>query len=282
MNYFHHSLKQSGFVVTLVNFVRAMRPTWQQKAHEFAQTRQMAESKAENQKKIDAYLNTHEVRKLQIGTGGNPLPGWLNTDLEPTAAEVAYLDATKPFPMKDESFSSVFSEHMIEHITYKDGLFMLQEVYRVLKPGGKVRIATPDIKQIIALYTPVKNEAQKQYLTWSAKEHMGLYSPEKSPLQKHRREWDLAHEHITRFFPDPAQDSACFVVNNFFRSYGHLFLYDEQTLAAALAAAGFTDVVRCQPGESGDDALSGLESHGTLIGEDNNRYETLILEATRT
>ena len=36
------------------------------------------------QQAIDDYMACHMIRKLQVGTGENPLPGWLNTDVEPT------------------------------------------------------------------------------------------------------------------------------------------------------------------------------------------------------
>ena len=40
---------------------------------------------------IRDYLESHSVRKLQLGAGGNDPTGWLNTDIVPTRDEV-YLD----------------------------------------------------------------------------------------------------------------------------------------------------------------------------------------------
>ena len=70
------------------------------------------------------------VRKLHIGCGDHILHTWLNADFEPEKAEVMHLDARARFPFKDSEFSYVFSEHMIEHISYSDGLRMLTECYR--------------------------------------------------------------------------------------------------------------------------------------------------------
>jgi len=67
---------------------------------------------------------------LQIGAADNNKPGLLNTDIEPSIGQ-AYLDASKPFPLPDRSFK-VFSEQVIEHITYETGLVMLKESYRIL------------------------------------------------------------------------------------------------------------------------------------------------------
>lgn len=230
---------------------------------------------------IETYLSTHTVRKLQIGAGTNPLPGWLNTDLEPTSENVVYLNATEPFPFEAQMFDYVFSEHMIEHIPYKDGLTMVSEIFRVLKPGGMIRIATPDVLKIIGLLNPQKSEEQRQYLKWSTHKVMGLYSPELSRLQRFRPEWNIDHSHFLTNYPNPAEDTACFVVNHFFRSFGHLFLYDTKTLAAALRSVGFVEIYSRAPGISPDPNLTGLESHEKLISESINDFETMVVEAVR-
>ena len=170
---------------------------------------------------------------------------------------------------------------MIEHISYKDGLFMLREAYRVLRPGGRIRLATPDVEKIVSLLSPEKSELVRRYLQLSAQENLGLYSPLKSRLQIRRPEWDLDHEHMVRAFPDSSRDSAGFVVNNFFHSYGHKFLYDAFTLRSALQDVGFAEVKRYPPGESEDEHLRGIEHHQRLIGDEMNRFETMVLEARR-
>jgi hypothetical protein len=70
------------------------------------------------------------------------------------------------------------------------------------------------------------------------------------------------------------------VVNNFFRSWGHRFIYDEDTLRHALTAAGFVDIGPLRVGESTHPELSRLERH---LGEvpEINEYETFVLEARR-
>jgi predicted SAM-dependent methyltransferase len=90
------------------------------------------------------------------------LAGWLNTDVDPKGIGVYYLDAGKPFPIQDQSFDYIFNEHLIEHFTYRDGLRVLQECYRVLKPGGAIRIATPDMDKIIGLRSEEKSDLQNR------------------------------------------------------------------------------------------------------------------------
>lgn len=201
---------------------------------------------------IRAYLERHSVRKLQIGSGPNLLPGWLSTDLcDSTRLKAVYMNAAKPFPLPSQSFDYVFSEHMIEHLPYEQGLAMLRECFRVLKPAGRIRIATPRLEALIGLYRPNRSEIQRRYIQWIGERHL------------------IA-----------GQDQPAFVINNGFRNWGHQFIYDCQTLQQTLENAGFVDVVLCQPGVSGDEHLRGIERHGQVIGDEEiNQYETMVLEA---
>jgi ubiquinone/menaquinone biosynthesis C-methylase UbiE len=56
-------------------------------------------------------------------------------------AEIMIADATN-LPFQSNSFERVFAGDVIEHLCYEDGLLMLKEMYRVLKPGGFMLIHT--------------------------------------------------------------------------------------------------------------------------------------------
>jgi SAM-dependent methyltransferase len=226
-------------------------------------------------------MESHQILKLNIGAGTNILPEWLNIDINPTHEEILFVDATVPLPFDNNSFDYVYSEHMIEHISFKEALHMLSEIHRILKPGGRVRISTPDIETIIGLFTSNKTESQKRYLHWSAFEMMGLYNSERSKLQIHRPEWDISHSYFETFFPDPKNDTACFVINNFFRSYGHKFLFDTKTLMNALESVGFVKIMRYSPDESDDEQFKRIEQHDSVIGNFVNQFESFVLEAAR-
>jgi predicted SAM-dependent methyltransferase len=58
---------------------------------------------------------------------------------------------------------------------------------------------------------------------------------------------------------DPVRD--CFAINKSFRGWGHQFLYNLETLTAALHDAGFAEVRAFRYGESERPLLSGLERH---------------------
>jgi len=201
---------------------------------------------------IQKYLREHQVRKLQLGAGDNSYEGWLNTDIDPLENQ-AYLDASKPFPLPDSSLHYVFSEHLIEHLTYEQGMAMLRESRRVLAPGGKVRIATPNLTKFIELFRESPAQGARQYM-------------------KRAQDW---HE-----WPRTA-DPACYILNSELRSWGHQFVYTRRMLVAALESLGFGEIKEFQPGESDDPALSGLEARARWGYRDVNAYETMVVQAVR-
>ena len=204
--------------------------------------------------KISAYLRAAPSPRLQIGSGYNLLDGWLNTTLYPFAPGTVYLDASAPFPLPPASFDYVFSEHVIEHLEFEEAAAMLGECARGLRPGGRLRLATPDLARIIALYTQPEAPAQQHYIRWI----------------------------MDNFRPGVGEYNPAQVINQSFHGWRHKFIYDEATLVKALEAAGFTAVTRVEPGQSGDENLRGIERHGEYVGSDAAmRYETMVFEAVK-
>src|SRR5438093_6396512 len=139
---FSESVKQS----LLYRFVRG--------AYYFRQTMVFKEIRQRwrhsgNRRILHRYLSSTQNPSLQIGSANNQIAGWLNSDYHPHDATQYHLDATEPFDIPDESFDLVFCEHMIEHISFSDGLNMLRECHRILKPGGRMRIATPPLEFLL-------------------------------------------------------------------------------------------------------------------------------------
>ena len=180
---------------------------------------------------VRRYLVSHSIRKLQVGAGSNAKPGWLNGDLNPIGRNVIYLDASRRFPVDDGVFHYVFSEHMFEHVPYRDGRNMLDESYRVMASGGRIRICTPDLANFLKLFRPDRTAEENDYLAWATRE----------------------------FIPDADAVDPVFVLNNYVRDWGHQFIYDRPTLARALERAGFSEVSVQALGESPDPNLRSLE-----------------------
>jgi len=62
-----------------------------------------------------------------------------------------YTDITK-FGYKDNTIDLIYASHVIEYFDREEVIPLLQEWFRVLKPGSKLRIAVPDFKAMVNLY----------------------------------------------------------------------------------------------------------------------------------
>jgi predicted SAM-dependent methyltransferase len=80
---------------------------------------------------------------LNLGGGGVLSNRWLTVDVTPRAD--VFMNITKPLPLPDATMDVVYSEEVIEHISRASGRQMLAECFRVLKPGGTLRLTTPSL-----------------------------------------------------------------------------------------------------------------------------------------
>ena len=55
-------------------------------------------------------------------------------------------------PLDDESVDLIYSSHLIAYFDREEIDDVLEEWYRVLKPGGILRLATPDFRKLSRLY----------------------------------------------------------------------------------------------------------------------------------
>lgn len=203
---------------------------------------------------IAEYLAAAQSPRLHLGAGPSVLPGWLNTDLEPAHHAILPLDAREPLPFPDSSLERVFAEHLIEHLEYTDGTSLLHEAFRVLRPGGIIRLATPDLRQLARLVLEELDEVQSAYV---------------GKINSH-------------FAADPSSQHPAFTVNSSFYQHGHRFLYTPDVLQDSLVKAGFTNITITIPLVSDTADLRGLEIHGRLLGNEQlNTYECMVLEGTK-
>ena len=88
---------------------------------------------------------------INLGCGSTFHKDWDNFDLFPVEG-VRPIDLLAPLPFENESVKVCYSSHVLEHFTRSYAPKFLAEIYRVLRPGGVVRIVVPDLEQIALNY----------------------------------------------------------------------------------------------------------------------------------
>lgn len=82
--------------------------------------------------------------KLDIGGGLKPLPGHVNVDPVHGEGRWRRLAQDVPWPAPDGVCASVHASHVLEHIPAgPPRIAVLNEVWRVLRPGGALTIIVP-------------------------------------------------------------------------------------------------------------------------------------------
>lgn len=84
------------------------------------------------------------IIKLDLGCGPNKREGFLGVDVRQFDGKVDVVhDLTKPWPWKNESVMEVHCSHFIEHLEAHERVHFINELYRVLVPGGKCTLIAP-------------------------------------------------------------------------------------------------------------------------------------------
>ena len=146
---------------------------------------------------------------LNLGSGPRGLTtgNWVNVDGYEDTNVMYCMDFNRKFPFPDNCFDGIFCEHVLEHFSAENGLQLLRECYRVLLPGGCIRVIVPDGEKIIKAY---------------------LDNP--SELIKRRESATLC---------------AMEAVNSYFRQrYEHQIAYDGELLEHQFMQADFTEILK--------------------------------------
>jgi len=161
---------------------------------------------------------------LHIGCGEVYFTGWTNIDLDSEKADLKH-DMRNPLPFENDRVDFIYNEHFIEHLSVQEGIKVLWEFYRVLKRGGVLRIATPDLKYLVFKY----------FFRWK------------------KQDW------ITRYGYEWIQTKAE-MLNLCFREWGHQYLYDNEELTRRLKEVGFSQIYRRKLNRSNYNELMNRET----------------------
>ncbi|MEH2352520.1 glycosyltransferase [Nostoc sp.] len=147
--------------------------------------------------------------KLNIGCGHIKFDNWINIDIDKDKKAVDLVcNAAQKLPFDDDSCALIYNEHFLEHLTVEETIFFLRECYRVLQPGGILRIAMPSLEYVVQKYNSEEWQNQ-EWLNW----------PE------------------FKFIKTRAE-----MLNISFRWWGHQWLYDREELNRRLFETGYTNI----------------------------------------
>ena len=164
------------------------------------------------------------------------IEGWENLN------DATDCDITKPLPYETASLDAVFSEMCIEHVTPRESWAFLDECYRILKPGGLIRIVIPDFVRCWKLKDP---------------------------------DWLRVNQGVTQNDGSLRQQMKSIIF-----CHGHQGLWTAEVLQAVLEAIGFNQVGICEAGCSRL-GLIDLEQHWRSVGRTVAIAESGCVEAVR-
>lgn len=160
--------------------------------------------------------NNIVLKKLNLGCGKRLKEGYINCDINPEYEHLGVLqiDAANLSMYHVNEIDEIYTSHVIEHFDFNKGQHVLKEWYRVLKPGGKLIIETPDFY-------------------YSCKYFIELYEKYNDEFIIHENVKHQIYKLYGHFFSEPWKPH-CY----------HLFLYTEKELCMVLKNTGFKKIIR--------------------------------------
>jgi len=164
--------------------------------------------------------------KINLGSGHWKLDDWVNVDIDRESQPDVCANLAGGLPFASGVARLMHTEDFIDQLELVQAEEFLHECHRILAPGGVLRVLTPDMRKLAALYL---NDPQTLKTMWES--FVGV------PL---------------------SLDTAGEIFNIGMRFAGHTFLYDEETFKALTSRCGF-EARRVEFQQSEEPELRGLD-----------------------
>lgn len=196
---------------------------------------------------------------LYVGCGNHRMEGFTHVEIDyakrfsknTVVPEPEILcDITENIPVRDNSIEIIFSRETLEHLKYRELLNHLIECHRILKIGGIVRIAVPDLDHFVKKFIERKSNIDEEI-----KHYANDIDPD-FPITNH---------------------SELFVKEIMY--HDHFYNHNFETMSNCLKIVGFEEISRNRPGDIHFDNEI-IKSSITIAEE--NREELLIMTAKKT
>jgi len=123
-----------------------------------------------------------KITKLNLGCFDRKIPGFINVDIRKDVDPDLIDDVFELNEIKDNSIDLIYACHVLEHADYKEAAKALKRWHSVLKLGGVLRVAVPDMQAHFAHYF-YHNDLRALHST--------LWGSQKHPYDYHKNGWDF-------------------------------------------------------------------------------------------
>jgi predicted SAM-dependent methyltransferase len=245
---------------------------------------------------------------LNLGCGNSHHPDWVNIDFIAASSKVLVHDLRKTLPIDEGSCDVVYTSHVLEHFSRNEARAFLKECYLVLRPGGLLRIAVPDLETIARLYLlnlegaaagddkaadrhewmilELLDQLTRQY---SGGEMMRYW--QKNPMPAEDFVIERLGSEVKRFLeanrqtgqalsaapPEPTTKEYIEFLNT---GESHKWMYDRVSLRSLLESLDFMSVRQCSAVESDIEGFTAFNLDTNSDGS-TRKPDSLFMEATK-
>ena len=120
--------------------------------------------------------------KLNLGCYNRKIHGFTNVDIRADVKPDVIDDVFTLQKFEEKSIDLIYACHVLEHADYVESEKALKRWHRVLKPGGILRLAVPDMEAHFAHYYYHKDLRLLHSTFWGSQRH---------PYDYHKNGWDF-------------------------------------------------------------------------------------------
>jgi len=203
------------------------------------------------------------MKCLNLGSGNAPIQRfstWDNLDIR-AGKNVITTDLSKPLKYGDETVDYIYTCHFIEHLSEKEGYNLLKECFRVLKPGGVIRLLTPDLLGYVSIYN-----------NWDSTDPTSDYY---DLIQAKKKIFDTKQQWINFAMLGETAYRHVELLNGLsYTNNHHKFIYDYENLQAKVLGLGFSSIQPQEARNSSHEIFNNLDKTSETVVQ-------LVVEITK-